>query len=270
MAAWVAVLGAELLALLERAGFNPHQPRDPLGKWTKLGAILRKALMAAADAGDTDAVALAYAAEHQRITGRPVRVSFRGSDPYIAAQHAEGLLRMQERYPEVRIQQVAVYGDSAPGRTDLWSEDVEGAYAWAGSGTASPAPAAPWLLTVAFNLDFSEDPDRYARWIEADQKRGWNVTPDPVSIAIHEFGHRLAADTGAKEDVKALVRERAKAAGKKPAKYVQDEISEYASTDYDELMAEAFADVQLHGDQASALSRAIVDIIDGRYRRRHP
>lgn len=274
------MLGTELVDLLRR--FDPNQPRDPhTGKWIDTtpgdgGAALLAALtgdtkdgvrVALRDPNTTEGVALAYAAEYKRITGRTARVNFTGSDVQVAREHAEGLLRCSERFPEVRIDQVLHYGDGSA-RPELEPE-LKGAYAWAGIAPTEPN-GVYYVYTIAFNGVFAGDADRYRESLDYAESVRWAVPGGPMSTAIHEFGHRLAEHTQGRTAAHAIATQHAKAAGKKPSVHIRDTISEYAKTTPHELAAEAFADVMLRGDAASETSRAIFQELEDRYRRQHP
>lgn len=224
----------------------------------------------------TDDVSLAYASEVQRITGRTVRVSFQGSDVRVARELAEGLLRAHELFPRVRVDQIAMYG-GADGRPDLNDERVAEAYAWAGLGASAP-DSTVWLHTIAFNVEWAGDPDRYRAAVDHDQWDGFSVAPrgsGVISTAIHEFGHKLAAQTKTSRRGLRIAEAHAKAAGKGKdvTRHIKRAVSTYAATDQEELMAEAFADVMLNGAAtdagggASELSRMLFEEMERRYRK---
>lgn len=79
--------------------------RDKEGQFaaTTGGKDVREAL---AGHETAEAVGTAAAAEAKRITGRDIDFDLAGSDPQIAAEHAEGILRGLERFPTTGLKAV--------------------------------------------------------------------------------------------------------------------------------------------------------------------
>lgn len=235
-----------------------------------VGVEVRPALAAARTTGAVERV---FTEEFERITGRrPQTVSFAGSAA-TAREHAEGLLRGLERFPDAKLTNVSAarlaqdsteYAHAVGGRVGF-------NYHW-----ASPAGRKKYLTAVRSDVD--------SRWHPTG-------TDSPVAIALHEFGHILDIATVGKairQDLDSLLTRRAalrdadlaarKAAGElaDPDDFVAGtgveglinrEISRYATKNREELVAEAFADVMVNGEGASLLSREIFDLLEAEYRR---
>jgi 8-oxo-dGTP pyrophosphatase MutT (NUDIX family)/2'-5' RNA ligase len=193
----------------------------------------------------------AFAAEAKRITGRDVEVEFYGNIQ-TAREHSEGVLRGLERFPRVPLRSV----------TTVLTENV-------GSGYAKAQGA--WDLW--FSQSWAGNRPRYLDSLAHDVAEGWHPTGTgtPVGVALHEFGHAVAYSgdwSGLRADVQALVDERAADAGVAVDEFVRDAVSGYGASHVDELVADAFADVMVNGEAASALSRDIFDRITARYEER--
>jgi hypothetical protein len=208
-------------------------------------------------------VRLAFLDEFERITRRRLRadaVDF-GGLVATAREHAEGLLRGIELFPDATFRGVEILaGDRAVGR-----------YAEAQFGRAR----------------FSEwwsAPGRRQRYVEALERgvaSGWSPqgTANPMCVAIHEFGHILDSNTLGgviHPDIDELLKRRASdeilsaedylAGRSRVDVLIRDEVSEYGRKSRGELVAEAFLDVVINGDRAGQLSREIFDLLETEYR----
>ncbi len=179
--------------------------------------------------------------EYQRITGRDILVLV-PDDASLPTwrQWAEGVLRGTERFPEANA------GAQAIRFSRIWgSVDRRAALLRSTRGDVSG-------------------------WAEG--RNGWSVrgAGNPTATAVHEYGHLLDIDNlGSRIHSQALtaVRRRAALEGLADDDLVAREISIYATSDEFELVAEAFADVILRGDAASALSREIFGLLETEYRK---
>ncbi|HEX3307208.1 MAG TPA: ADP-ribosyltransferase, partial [Streptosporangiaceae bacterium] len=212
-------------------------------------------------ARSTAAVGRAFSEEFERITGRrPQFVEFTGSAA-TAREHAEGLLRGLERFPDANLDRIV--SSRLP---QVAGEAEEYAHA-----TGS---------RIAFNHTWTsvESRQRYLDSLAADTAKweqgriGWHPrgTASPTAQAVHEFGHVLDLGTlagRAESRVLSAVRGRAAKLGLADDELIAREISAYATSDARELVAEAFADVVMNGERASVLSREIYDIVEAEYRK---
>lgn len=218
-----------------------------------------------AGAGTAEEIGAVFAREAKDITGRTVSVDMAGADPQIAREHAEGILRGMERYPDVWVAQVVTFGPGGA-RPDMWEDTSVDRGVHAAAGIAPLPGDFAFLYTIGFAAYYANDPAGYRESLRVGDASGWTVRGGPVRVALHEFGHLLAGHTVAQTAAKRIATERARAVGEKPSAHIRSQVSQYAATDAGELAAEAFADVMLHGEDASELSRAIVAEIDRRYR----
>lgn len=230
----------------------------------------------------TSQVGRVFEAEAQRITGRTgtdvfltgrgaITARFEGSAA-TAREHAEGLLRGLERFPDALLRKVdAGSGTSMGGNVYAHAE---------GRGI------------IRFNYDFTKADARRdylasaAR--SAERARYGNDTFEvsfhpagtgsPTAIAVHEFGHILDVATLAERvgpDVEVLVERLAQVrpgdipdyATWNEEQLIRREVSTYATTNTKELVAEAFSDVMMNGDAASQLSHEIFDLLKAEYRK---
>lgn len=198
-------------------------------------------------AKDTKAIGAAAEAEAKRITGRDISFDFDGSDPQIAREHAEGVLQGLERYPGAPLVRVQQGGDR-------YAEDEE---AWASCSRDG--------RIITFSNDAQlYGADGYRGDLQQAAEFGELVGATPRAVALHEFGHSVAngyelngwANNKGSEyaEIEMDTSDVRAAAGKA--------ISRRAARNDRELAAEALADVMLHGENASGMSRHIVDTMD--------
>lgn len=199
----------------------------------------------------------AAAGEAKRITGRDIEFDLAGQDLQVAREHAEGVLRGLENYPDADLAFVGSYGPGGsrgPMARQLEAEN-SGAYAV----TAGSA--------VYFNNLTAARPNTYRSSLERAELDGDLVSGSPTGVALHEFGHVVMAgsDAGVSDAVMETARSMATSKGQDTQHYIAERVSNYATESVNELGAEAFADVMSFGSDASPLSRAIVDTMDSLY-----
>lgn len=208
-------------------------------------AVEIRAELAAAQSAT--AVSRAFEVEALRITGRAIPAEFRGSVE-TAREHAEGLLRGLERFPEadlMRVETAALLG-------------------------ASYAEAEGGILRLSEHWTSADNRQAYLDALDKDVRNHWHPAgmDNPAGIALHEFGHVVDIETLgeiARADIKALVARTAAADGVTADELIKFDVSRYAAADGRELAAEAFADVMLNGSAASPLSQDIYEILRSNY-----
>lgn len=234
--------GGEDVVAEARAGASSGSRRVGLGGPVEIRQVLQEARTA-------DRVTFAFNAEFRRITGKILprdQVSFKGSAA-TAREHAEGILRGLERFPKANLQVIGteVEGDS-----------------YASSGYASINFGGQYTVASARSMYLDMLRDGAGDWLVPG-------ADSPAAVALHEFGHIMEISSMAQRvepDILAAVERRAAEAKVKPETLIKREISQYATTNTKELAAEAFTDVMLNGDAASALSREIFDLIEAEYK----
>jgi len=221
--------------------------------------------------------------EFLRITGRRLSdVEFHGS-LVTAREHAEGLLRGIERFPDVNLKSVLRGADSAYAHADTWHA----------MPATAVAPHVPSGGRVLFNDRWTRNRQKYVDSLANDVAASFHVrgTASPVAVAVHEFGHVLDMSTlseAIRTDLTALIFRRATerdlrldalraagkpiphedfAAGMGAAGLTMREVSGYGLKNHRELVAEAFTDVLINGPAASRLSREIFDLLEAEYRK---
>ncbi len=248
---------------------SPALPGPDLGVPTVPGAGLtvRPARKAART---TVSVGKVFATEYRRITGRdidPNSLYFEGSVA-TAREHAEGVLRGLERFPDIPLERVVAFGT--------------------GNEYASATSRA-----IRFNQVWTSPADRkkYLDALAQDEASRWHVpgSGNPVAVALHEFGHVVDTSSDVfRRDLDALLARSAAArdadlataraagemvdaddfaAGGGVDGLIRRDVSRYATRDRKELAAEAFADVMINGGRASDLSRDIFTLLEAEYRR---
>jgi len=237
---------AEATAIVNHPGHSSQKSHGRKGgdSGKTGGAGVREAL---AGHGTAEGVSAAAMAEAKRITGRDIEFDLAGSDPQLAAEHAEGILRGLERYPKTPLRRVQQGGDQ-------YAEDQE---AWASTSLDGRV------------ITFTHDAQRYgAASYRADLKQsadgGDLADGTPTGVAIHEFGHAAAnsyrmngwANNRASEYAEIEMGSTDLRASSSRA------ISRRAAENDHELAAEAFTDVVMHGPGASGMSTSIVDTFD--------
>lgn len=209
---------------------------------------IRKALR---DAPTVHDVGTAFLHEAIRITGDPISASFAGSVE-TAREHAEGLLRGLERFPDANLSRVYV----APlPRSTSYAEATDTGIIVFGSHWSSEAARADYLDALSGDVG--------SRWHPA----GFDT---PAAVALHEFGHVIEIATlgqQARREISRVVLEAAQRAGVSADELIATEISRYATRNVAELAGEAFVDVMVNGLAASPLSQDIYGAIRAQYER---
>lgn len=224
--------------------------RDKDGQFatTTGGKHVREALAGHETAEEVSAAAMA---EAKRITGRDIEFDLAGSDPQLAAEHSEGILRGLERYPNTPLERVQHGGNRY----------AEGEEAWAATSLDGRV------------ISFTEDAQRYGaasyrQELKQAAQGGDLAVGTPMGVALHEFGHaaanhyRLNGWADNKADAYAEIH----MGSTDMRASVSKAISRRAAENAHELSAEAFADVAVHGDKASGMSREIVSFFDAEIR----
>lgn len=226
-------------------GRGPAGPTPSIAPTT--GAGVRQVL---ADATTVRRLEKAFTAEAERITGRRVPADFFNQELETAREHAEGVLRGLERFPDVQTQIFGIAVERTPYAHTVIADG-----------------------SIGFNRYFAGPGRRnlYLAGLERDVARGFHIasTASPVGVAIHEFGHALAIRQGIDTlapHVSRVISDLADQAGLHPAVFVERTLGRYAVSHLDETIAEAFADTVLNGERATLLSRRIFDVLEASYK----
>jgi hypothetical protein len=237
---------------------------------------IRPELEAARTAG---AVTNVLRTEVGRITGRSTAqtyISLHGMSAATAREVAEGILRGLERFPDADLREIRVAGrltNNPYAVADPYRRSIEFS-----SDRTSPAGRAASLRSLANDV---------AGWDEPGGV-GWHPrgTGNWTAIAIHELGHNIDIATLAKAihpEVDTLLGRRVDETRDEIDRFaasaymgrddltadelIRREVSEYATKNRKELVAEAFADVMVNGAEAGRLSREIFRLLEAEYRR---
>lgn len=199
--------------------------------------------------------------EVQRITGnRPYVALGAGGDVEIGRQHAEGVLRCLERFPKAKL-------------TAVTGADF-GAYARVIQSI--PHDTANIQFSSLFTMrgggrEFYEKSlaRSKAEWDGGGHGWGARGVDSPMAVAVHEFGHVLdiyTTNRAVHADVERMLERRAQAANVDVETLVRRELGDYAGTKTSELIAEAFADAFVGGDEANEISKEILSMLESAYR----
>lgn len=232
----------------ERApGTAGEQPQQTVPARRRGG--VRTALLLTDNIEDVNEVAAARARE---ITGRSIFFDLGGADIDIAREHAEGILRGLEAFPQARLRAVRAFNSK------------EGGWAGRGLDDAFAVTTSGYIdSTIWFNTQYTNDPAYYR--LELRNSSGHLSVNTPTGIALHEFGHVIGFHTSAATQSKKIARALAAGQGEKPSVYVKNVLSDYAKKNDHELLAEGFADVMTRGEGASELSQDIFAEVTRRY-----
>ena len=197
----------------------------------------------------------------ERITGRRIPVEMAGSDLRVGREHAEGVLRSLERFPDAPLSEVRVVGPPTAGQEwnpqqgqDTWDYLTLGG---AMAGTTEHLDGPRHGQRILISREYAGDPAMYDTALRNSGKAGFLVAASPIGIATHEMGHVVArAGRSATAGKRALTAE-AKARGVKPSALTRAEVSHYAASSIHELSGESFADVLVHGADASPASKLV-------------
>ncbi|MFE3756919.1 hypothetical protein ACFXO9_21670 [Nocardia tengchongensis] len=180
-------------------------------------------------------------------------------DPEVAREFARAIDEMLTRYPDVKLRKVSI--DSI-GDPNTYATTYEG---------HSPS-GRMYTDEVVLDRDYALDPDRMAREIAEDEADGHLVPGSadrPIhSTLVHEFGHVLAIESQEHAEVnayKALAEyfEATRGGMDKDAFHEWlDQLSgysfdEHGRFDAPEAVAEAFTDVEYHGEGATEPARVL-------------
>jgi hypothetical protein len=166
------------------------------------------------DAKTTEEISRVATDEALDATGHKIPIDLRGSDPEIAREYAEGILRSLEQFPWARLTSVATYGTR---------------------DSAYPAVKSRGPLGVTVHdtdtgdnhilLDATPSHSRLSDLLAMVHGEGALVAIDPQGLAVHEMGHVLEHSSF----------------GDVQGPYWAPDISLYAQSDHNEAFAEAFA-----------------------------
>lgn len=198
------------------------------------------------------------------LVGAPQGRFWKLSDVQTAREHAEGVLRGIERFPQLPV---AVSHKVMGGTTYAHADEY----------------------VIRFNNYWAQRRDDYLESLRLAGSANSQGVPwhpmsisSPQGIAAHEFGHVLHRaltplvpdstsgilvfrfDTKIVDEVRQIVAKMATDRGVDYRDLVRVEIGGYATQTPDELIAEAFADALVNGEAASPLSRQIFQLlVDG-------
>jgi Rho termination factor-like protein len=227
------------------------------------GVDIRRGL---AKARDVRRVEREFAAEAKRITGRRIPAAFGDSAVETARAHAEGALRVLERFPDARLESLSWVRleDATFAQTAVASGRIEFNVEY-----ASTVGRERYLAAMRRDAGLWDDWDAGRGRIEGFHPRG---VMTPAGQAAHEMGHILDESTlGARVHpaVDELLARRAAEQGVTRDVLVRRELGRYPAMDDDtfEVVAEAVADVVMNGARARALSHEVMDLVDAEYRR---
>lgn len=235
--------------------------RDSKGQFSSGGGGVRDSLANAKSIGELND---AIAGEAKNITGRDIAVDMTGSDLQIAREHGEAILQGFERYPKADVRQIITYGPGGARPDSFDDPSSRSAYAVAGIAPTKPG-GVYYVHTIGFNTKHAGDAKAYRESLTHGERGGWTVAGGPASTAHHEFGHVVTRQTQSATAARQAAVDHARAGGERPSTAIRRSVSEYAATNPGELAAEAFADVMVHGSDASELSRTVASVIDSRY-----
>lgn len=238
---WPAESRLQVAAAHTRAVLNHPGHGDQKSHGRKGG--VRDALN---DAKSTDELNAAASAEAKRITGRDIEFDMAGSDLQVAREHVEGVLRGLTMHPDAPLNRVQ-QGSPPDAEGDIlhpfgYSDALTGTITFTDSAQAGGVDAYRARLEVA-DLD------------------GEYSAPTLVGVGVHEFGHIVTA--GSEETAWQTAVKAASQAGQHGDNnnFIMENISNVAGDSKEELAAEAFTDVLMHGSAASDVSKAIVNAV---------
>ena len=256
------------------AGGGKKEPKTLRTRGPARDTTARPALR---DATTTAKVNTAAAAAARKITGRDIPFDFTDSDPAVAREHAEGILRGLEAFPDAPLTGVSMGNASEGHHHHHGGEHFDTEFVPAATRSHNGG------YQIIFDRGWSARPDAYRHELAEDGKRRrmgrGRVTDHPAGTALHELAHVVANGAGlnglgrrladtwlveqghhhptgerdSPENIRAQAH-RDTALG--------EHLSTYAIVNERELTAEALADVLTHGDDAAELSRRIFDAVE--------
>lgn len=199
----------------------------------------------------------AWEQQAQAITGHPFYVDAmpRGISMDTAREYAEGMLQMLQQFPAARVDRVW-----------WWDDAASPAYARVRRGTHA----------IEFNMRYASEKGR-ANFLQVRQRdatgwdthgTAWGVRNDttPQGVVYHEFAHIIDLENTGDRVSGGLVPILLHHAGNDTIENaIKRQVSSYASSNYNELIAEAVTDVMVNGERASAMSREIYDLLRSQY-----
>jgi len=226
------------------AASTPGTPTGPAAP--QFPVELRPAL---ARARSIRKVEQAFQREVKRLTGRDIPVDFHGQAVDIAADHAEGMLRVLTEFPDTPLSEI---------QTGIAARKVY-AQAWVEAGR------------VDFDVRMAGHSSLYRATMRRDAANGFHMrgASTPAGTGAHELAHVVhhhydSLDLNRK--VSRLLDDLSAEAGLDVASYVQRELGGYALKHIDEMIAEAVSDALMSGAAASRLSREVLDLLRQNYR----
>jgi len=210
---------------------------------------LRPAL---AKARTTRKVEQVFLAEARRLTGRDIPAKFHHHDVDIAADHAEGILRVLEEFPDVEIASIR----------PAMHANHPNAYAVALTGSRE----------LLLNPRYATDSVGYRESLRRAGGARFHLRGEttPVGTGAHEMAHLVHHQYDPVElrrTVSRLIEDQADAAGMDIVSYVKQEIGDYAVKHIDEMIAAAVADALTSGAAASRLSQGVLRLMKDQYAR---
>jgi hypothetical protein len=261
---------AEYVALANRAAEYlaglpqlREQPRDEHGRFAEGGGTSEPSGGGGGKASGTgghgvrgalsghetaEAVGAAAAAEAKAITGRDIEFDMAGSDPQIAAEHAEGILQGLERFPGTGLGRVQYGGDPAAEHAEAW------------------ASTSPDGHTITFTRDAQKYGVKSYRQDLKNAEQGRELAPgvgSPRGVALHEFGHAVVNSYGINERMDSHMRDYTEHAMNSDhhGASVMHELGRRAAVSHREANAEAFAHGMVRGSRASGLARDFMTML---------
>lgn len=213
-----------------------------------------------ASAKTTEEVSSAATAEAKRITGRDIHFDMAGSDPQIAREHSEGILRGLEKFPHAELSEVRTtqfpHGQDHLAHNRLNQGAI---HHYKSYNRATDI--------IEFNAEYAGNPTYYRNTLKYGINSGFYSRGGgtPMGTAFHEFGHTMIHHNNAERGAGREAQLAAEAKGVTVKDHISSQVSRYATTNDHELGAEAFASVMVDRSKASLLSRSIFDRIEGNY-----
>ena len=210
---------------------------------------LRPAL---AKARTTRKVEQVFLAEARRLTGRDIPAKFHHHDVDIAADHAEGILRVLAEFPDVEIASIR----------PAMHANHPNAYAVALTGSRE----------LLLNPRYATDSVGYRESLRRAGGARFHLRGEttPVGTGAHEMAHLVHHQYDPVElrrTVSRLIEDQADVAGMDIVSYVKQEIGDYAVKHIDEMIAAAVADALTSGAAASRLSQGVLRLMKDQYAR---
>lgn len=244
------------MAALIQNRHNQHHGKD--GKFASgSGGGAGGVRQSLADAKNIEELNTTATAGAKAITGREIKFDMQGSDLDIAKEHVEGIMRGLERFPDAGLVGVHTYGPDRPLANAPHQKD------WAGV-TRSHGVVADGKFVMQSHIYFNTgfEHGELQADLRESAKSGYLVAGTHMGTALHEYGHVVTQSRGTKRDVYDHAVAKADAAGAQPRHFITRHVSGYAATDMGEFSAEIFADVMVHGVDASELSKSAFAVIE--------